>query len=222
MNLRKRADEIFAWALAQRNDDLVEQWRAHSFGAAKVAERIAEKIGLDSDKAYAMGLLHDLGRYQGIHTGMRHIIIGYWKLMEEGLPEIARICLTHSFNPKEKVEILDLEDDEEEKFVKDFVIRTEYDDYDRLIQLADFMSGAHGVTTIERRFCSVLFRHDFPSARNELAVLYELKDYFSEKCGQDIYELFHEELSEAPFRGIPGDYLGNTYTINKRKGKNEI
>ena len=55
MNLRKRADENFAWALAQRSDDLAEQWRAHSFGAAKVAERIAEKIGRDSDKAYAMG-----------------------------------------------------------------------------------------------------------------------------------------------------------------------
>ncbi len=219
MNLRKRADEIFAWALAQRSDDLAEQWRAHSFGAAKVAERIAEKIGLDSDKAYAMGLLHDVGRYQGIHTGMRHIIIGYQKLMDEGLPEIARICLTHSFNPKEKVAILDLQDDEEEKFVKEFVSNVEYDDYDRLIQLADFMSGAHGVTTIERRFCSVLYRHNFPNAHEELSVLYRLREYFSEKCKMDIYDLFPDELSEAPFRGIPGDYLGNEFTVNKRKGK---
>ena len=219
MDYRKRADEIFAWALKQRTDDLAEQWRAHSFGAAKVAERIAEKMGLDSDKAYAMGLLHDLGRYQGIHTGMRHTIVGYQRLMEEGLPEIARICLTHSFNPKEKVAILDLENDEEEEFVKDFVLNAEYDDYDRLIQLADFMSGAHGVTTIERRFCSVLLRHNLPDAQNELMTLYKLKDYFSEKCGQDVYDLFREELSEAPFRGIPGDCLGNVFMVNKRKGK---
>ena len=152
MELRGKAEEIFEWGIAQRTDELALTWENHSSGAATVAERIAEKAGMDKDKAYAMGLLHDIGRYKAVKTGMNHIIYGYELLAEKGLPEIARICLTHSFNPKEKVKILQLDDAEKEQFVKDFVLSTEYDDYDRLIQLADFMSGMHGVTTIERRF----------------------------------------------------------------------
>lgn len=207
MNLRGFADEIFAWGRAQRVDELALTWENHSRGAATVAERIAEKAGMDKDLAYAMGLLHDIGRYKGEKTGMNHIIYGYELMMEKGQPEIARICLTHSFNPKEKVKILNLDDLEKEKFVKEFVQNTEYDDYDRLIQLADFMAGSHGITTIERRFCSVLSRHELPEPQQVLRKLYELKDYFDKKCGMnDIYDLFHEELNGAAFRGIPGDF----------------
>ena len=206
MNYRTKGEEIFAWARAHRTDELALTWENHSRGAAIVAERIAERAGMDADLAYTMGLLHDVGRYKGEHTGMNHVIYGYRLLEQKSLPEIARICLTHSFNPKGKVEILHLDDPEEERFVKDFVMNIEYDDYDRLIQLADFMSGAHGITTIERRFCSVLSRHILPEPREVLRKLYELKDYFDRKCGMaDIYDLFYEELSGAAFRGIPGD-----------------
>ena len=206
MDLRGKAEEIFAWARAHRTDELALTWENHSRGAAIVAERIAERAGMDADLAYAMGLLHDVGRYKGEHTGMNHIIYGYRLLEQKGFLEIAQVCLTHSFNPKTKVEILHLDDPAEEKFVKEFVAKVEYDDYDRLIQLADFMSGAHGITTIERRFCSVLVRHELPEPREVLRRLYELKEYLDKKCGMaDIYDLFHEELNGAAFRGIPGD-----------------
>ena len=206
MELREKANEIFAWGIAQRNDELVLTWKNHCEGAAIVAERIAEKAGMDKDKAYVMGLLHDIGRYNGQKTGMNHIIYGYDLLMEKGMPDVAKICLTHSFNPKEKVAILHLDDKVKEQFVKDYVMNSEYDDYDRLIQLADFMSGAHGVTTIERRFCSVLSIHELPEPRKVLQKLYELKEYFDKKCGvENIYTLFKDELAEASIRGIPGD-----------------
>lgn len=203
MELRERAEEIFAWGKSCRNDGLVLAWENHSRGAAKVAEEIAKKAGMDADKAYAMGLLHDIGRYK-LHAGMDHIILGYEKLMSEGLDEVARICLTHSFNPKEKVLAVELSDAEKDKFVKEFVQKIEFDDYDRLIQLADYMSGAHGVSTIERRFCSVLVRHNLAEPREVLLTLYRLKRYFDEKCGIDVYELFRKELEQTPFRGIPG------------------
>ncbi|MBR0415953.1 HD domain-containing protein [Candidatus Saccharibacteria bacterium] len=207
MELREKARDIFAWGRAQRTDELALTWENHSKGAASVAERLAEKAGMDKDLAFAMGLLHDIGRYRSVKTGMNHIIYGYELLMEKGLPEVARICLTHSFNPKEKVQILELDDPEKTEFVKQFVMGTEYDDYDKLIQLADFMSGSHGITTIERRFCSVLSRHDLPEPQKVLRKLYELKEYFDKKCGvENIYSLFKIELEEAAIRGIPGDY----------------
>lgn len=207
MELRGKADDIFAWGRAQRTDELALTWENHSRGAARVAERLAEKAGMDKDLAFAMGLLHDIGRYRSVKTGMNHIIYGYELLMEKGLPDVARICLTHSFNPKEKVKILELDDPEKTEFVKQFVMSAEYDDYDKLIQLADFMSGSHGITTIERRFCSVLSRHDLPEPQKVLRKLYELKEFFDKKCGvENIYSLFKDELEEAAIRGIPGDY----------------
>lgn len=216
MGLKEKADEIFAWGRARRSDELALTWENHSRGAAKVAETIAKKAGMDAEKAYAMGLLHDIGRYKSIKTGMNHIINGYELLMDKGLPEIARICLTHSFNPKEKVAILQLDSPEKTEFVKDFVLKAEYDDYDKLIQLADFMAGSHGITTIERRFCSVLARHELPEPQKVLRKLYELKEYFDKKCKvENIYCLFSDELKEATIRGIPGDY--REYQSNKEE-----
>lgn len=218
MNLRERAEEIFSWARAHRTDELAETWENHSRGAAVVAERIASAANMDVEKAYAMGLLHDIGRYKGVKTGMNHIVNGYELLMEKDMPEIARICLTHSFNPKEKVEILELDNSGKTMFVREFVMGIEFDDYDKLIQLADFMAGAHGITTIERRFCSVLSRHELPEPQRVLRKLYELKEYFNKKCGiDDIYVLFENELQGVALRGIPGDVC-----LHKNGKKSEI
>ncbi|MBQ3309216.1 HD domain-containing protein [Candidatus Saccharibacteria bacterium] len=204
MTLRDKANEIFLWGLDKRKDRIVSAWENHSRGAAEVAEKIAERVGMDKEKAYVMGLLHDIGRCYGPDTGMEHIIDGYNILMEKNMPEIARVCLTHSFNPKEKVNEINLKNPEEDAFLKRFLVETEYDDYDRLIQLADFMAGAHGVTTIERRFCSVLWRHGLKSPAEDLTTLYKIKNYFDKKAGIDVYEIFHEKIATTPFEGIPG------------------
>ena len=71
-------------------------WDRHSYSVANNARRIAQKVpGLDSDKAYVMGLLHDIGRRAGV-TGILHIFDGYDYLMGLGEPDLARICLTNS------------------------------------------------------------------------------------------------------------------------------
>ena len=85
--MREKAEEIFAWGMAQRADTAKESWSTHSHAAARVASVLAEKLGLDADLAYAMGLLHDIGRYD-YDSGMDHVILGYRKLMEEDLPEV--------------------------------------------------------------------------------------------------------------------------------------
>ncbi len=206
MNLRDKAEEVFDWGVKQRTDKLFHLWIAHSRGVAEISETIAKRCGMDADKAYVCGLLHDIGRYKGMHTGLNHVIDGYDVLMEEGLPEIARICLTHSFNPRDKVDDIKLDDPAKEKRLKEYIYSTEYDDYDKLVQLADYMSGAHGITTIERRFCSVLWRHGLKDPQKDLMALYELKEYFSKKAGMDIYKLFSEEIMKSSLNGTPGKY----------------
>lgn len=193
---REKAEEIFEQYCP---NEIVS---IHSHGAAQVAERVAERAGMDKDKAYVFGLLHDVGKAPG--SGWRHIMNGYERMMEAGLPEVARICLTHSFQLKESLEFLPDEDYKE--FVSDFVSKVEYDDYDRLIQLADYMSCADGVVPIEWRVCDVLLRHNpAPNLQDVLKKIYELKKYFAEKCGvSDLYEIF-PEFSKTDFCKIPGE-----------------
>ena len=72
-------------------------WREHSLSVAGNARLIAGKAeGMDADTAYIMGLMHDIGRRAGI-KGILHIFDGYDYMMKLDQPELARICLTHSF-----------------------------------------------------------------------------------------------------------------------------
>ena len=40
-------------------------WVEHSYHVARLAEKIADKAGMDSEMAYIYGLLHDIGRRNG-------------------------------------------------------------------------------------------------------------------------------------------------------------
>ncbi len=70
-------------------------WVEHSYKCAEAAKRIATHIdGLDSERAYILGLLHDIGRRVGVHK-MRHGLDGYSYAMSLGYSHVSRICLTH-------------------------------------------------------------------------------------------------------------------------------
>ena len=58
-------------------------WGNHSRITAHCAERIAQACGLDAEKAYILGLLHDIGRKFGIkHLG--HVYDGWqWGMMRQ-------------------------------------------------------------------------------------------------------------------------------------------
>ena len=73
-------------------------WGRHCLTAAHCAEKIASACGdMDSEKAYILGLLHDIGRKFGTrHLG--HVSDGYTYMKSLGYDEVAKICLTHSFN----------------------------------------------------------------------------------------------------------------------------
>ena len=167
-------------------------WEQHSLVTADNARRIAEKVpGMDPDKAYLMGLLHDIGRREGV-TGMRHVIDGYDYMMQLGEPEIAVICLTHSF-ASQNVEHFEGKHDctaEQKNFIRDFVENRVYDDYDKLIQLCDAISLPEGACIMEKRFVDVALRHgvrEYTTTRWRAYM--DLKKYFDSLCGCDIYTL---------------------------------
>lgn len=167
-------------------------WTAHCRTAGYCAKKIAENCkGMENEKAYVMGLLHDIGRREGV-MDMKHILCGYHFMLSKGYVDISRICLTHSF-PYKDVRAYNGKNDcneEETLFIKEYLENTEYDDYDRLIQLCDAISFPDGPTFLEKRLVDVVMRRGF----NELTIskwksFFELKNYFDEKAGGDIYEI---------------------------------
>ena len=67
-------------------------WGRHCLTAAHCAEKIAHACGdMDSEKAYILGLLHDIGRKFGVrHLG--HVSDGYIYMKQSGYDEVAKIC----------------------------------------------------------------------------------------------------------------------------------
>ena len=142
---------------------------------------------MDAEKAYVLGLLHDIGRKFGVrHLG--HVSDGYRFMMCLGYDEVAKICLTHSFNNHtvdEYIGKLDVSGEEME-MIKTELARTVYDDYDRLIQLCDSLAGAEGVLDIEDRMNDVKKRYGFYPQKKWDSNM-RLKRYFEEKMKKDIY-----------------------------------
>lgn len=68
-------------------------WVNHSRITAKCTEKIAKLCeNLDSEKAYILGLLHDIGRKFGVrHLG--HVYDGYTYMMSLGYDEVAKFAL---------------------------------------------------------------------------------------------------------------------------------
>ncbi|MEG2290206.1 MAG: HD domain-containing protein [Clostridium sp.] len=167
-------------------------WVKHSIYAGKAAQLIAQNCDdLDSGTALILGMLHDIGRRFGV-TGMRHILDGYNFLMEKGFYRAAKVCITHSFDCKDIRSAFGKWDctDEEYEFVKQYLESTEYDDYDRLIQLCDALAFIDGYYLIEKRMVEAALRHGI----NEYTTLkwkatIEIKEYFEQKMGKSVYSI---------------------------------
>lgn len=165
------------------------KWGDHCRNVARSAEAIGEAAGLDKDRCYVSGLLHDIGRRFGNYQ-LGHVYYG-WKYMQElGYPAIARICLTHSFALQEQRGYggaFDLSDEQIEEMFNELA-SIDYDDYDRLIQLCDNISGASGIMRMEDRLADIISRYpNYPDEKRVLTL--RLIDYFNKKTGSDIYAL---------------------------------
>ena len=173
-------------------------WGNHSRTAAHCAEKIAGACGdMDPEKAYILGLLHDIGRKFGVrHLG--HVSDGFSYMMSLGYDEAARICLTHSFHNLTTDEYIGKFDttDEELELIESELKKATPDDYDRLIQLCDALAGSEGVLDIGERMNSVKKRYGhYPQSKWDANL--RLKAYFEEKTHRNIYDLAEKD-SYAP------------------------
>lgn len=168
------------------------QWVAHSLNAGKAAMYIAGKCpGLNPQKAFALGALHDIGRREGIFY-MRHIIEGYSYASEKGWDEVARVCLTHSFPLQDIATDIQKADitAEQYAFLENYLKKAEYDDYDRLIILCDCLANSKGFCILERRMVDVARRYGiFQYTLDRWNKYFEIKEYFESKTGCSIYSL---------------------------------
>lgn len=165
-------------------------WREHSKWVGYGAAKIAAACGLDSDKAYCYGVLHDIGRRFGV-TYLAHTYDGYQYLMELGFEDAARIALTHSFNRMEIEDYIGEFDLEESRIaeLEGLLKEVQLDDYDYLIQLCDSIATAEGVVSIEERMQDVKKRYGYyPREKWERNM--ELKEYFEAKIQMSLEEFF--------------------------------
>ena len=111
-------------------------------------------------------------------------------MKEAGWPLLARVCLSHSFALQEIQAYggaFDLEEGQIRE-MSDALQAMVYDDYDRLIQLCDNISGASGIMRMEDRIADIQARyHHYPLKKREITLT--LVDYFNRKTGSDIYLL---------------------------------
>lgn len=160
-------------------------WGDHSRWVARCAEAIASAAGMDSEKAYVLGLMHDIGRRFGVkHLG--HVWDGWTYMNALGYPAAARICLTHSFNTHEMETYIGRFDipEDRQRTLKNALAACAFDDYDRLIQFCDAIAGSEGVMGLKERMTNIKNRYGYyPQEKWDRN--FALKAYFSEKCGRD-------------------------------------
>jgi len=198
----EQADRLLADA-GQRNPG---NWVRHARHVARAAAAIAARHpDLHHETAYALGCLHDIGRREGV-TQMRHVVDGYRFLAARAHSGAARVALTHSFPLQDVNAVFGVWDcpAEDVAFVRDFLDRTEYDDYDRLVQLCDALALPSGFCLIEKRLVDVALRY----GPNEYAVpkwraVFAIRDRVEAAIGCSIYSL------------LPG-VVENTFGCNPR------
>ena len=174
-----------------------DRYYGHIYNVAKVAKKIADKIGLDGEKIYIMGLLHDIGKFDDKLVNRFHGIIGYERLKDED-EEIAKICLLHMFPNNVIRPFEDIGDRVFFNKKKDYDFTVQYakknppNDYDLLIQLADTICHFDRLLTIEERVREYRARHNFKEDESQtqkaIALRMKLKKHFDKKLGVDVYK----------------------------------
>ena len=165
-------------------------WVRHSVNVGIAARNIAEKIPrMNPEKAYIVGLLHDIGRRAGIVDIPTHVYEGYRYCLEKGWDEAARICMTHSYLRMQD-EFRDEPGSEQKKAIKAYIMNCRADDYDRLIQLCDSLAVDYGFVILEKRFVDVTRRYGIMEEYIKgWEVAFSIKESFEEEMGCSVYDV---------------------------------
>ena len=188
----KKAYEIL---MNGKNINPTGSWVEHSIRVGQAAERIAIKIGIDSDKAAAMGYLHDIGKIYG-EPYSQHVVKGYEYLKSMGISdEYANICLTHSYlNNDINCTAGGIPDKDSYKyqFRKDFIENHQYNIYDKIIECCDLFCTAQFMTMDERLIEIMLRKGAHDNTVYHITYAQKLKKELEEKMGCNLYSLFPE------------------------------
>ncbi len=167
-------------------------WVQHSLAVALCAEKIATACGLLANKAYVLGLLHDIGRYPG-RTYFKHVVDGYEYMMSLGYDEVARVCLSHSF-PTQDINgylgRIDVSKQVYESYTQKLQSMS-FDVYDALIQLCDNLAGTQ-IMHMEERMADVESRYR-PFPKESRQKYKQLKADFEQRANKNIYEIVSDE-----------------------------
>ena len=165
----------------------------HYQNVAFVASTIAEYSHLDIEKSYILGLLHDYGEYiekTVLHTF--HGTAGYDEMLKLGFDEVARTCLSHSFfDSSFTPQDFPAYNQQEILRAASILKQQPFDDYDKLIHLADIMAPWDKIDTVENRIKMITDKYKLPPelSQKKLSEALELKDYFDKLCNKDIYTI---------------------------------
>lgn len=170
-------------------------WVAHSVNVACAAQAIASHCDdLDAERVYSLGLLHDIGRREGV-SGMKHVTDGWKYLRALGHHDAARIALTHSFplqNPDAVMGQWDCSP-EDYRAASSALMALTYNEEDRLLQLCDSLALAEGFLLIEKRLVDVFLRYSANGVNDLIApkwrAIFALERHFSRRTGGSIYRL---------------------------------
>jgi len=131
---------------------------------------------------------------------MRHVMDGYDFLIQEGFPDAARICLTHSY-PIPNVMVGSSPWDgtpDQARFVAGFLATHPYIPYDRLIQLCDSLCLPVGPVLMEKRLIDVVLRYGFNEhTLAKWQAFYHIKAEFEQVMGCSIYTLLPEVVENT-------------------------
>lgn len=182
-----------------------QRWKQHSYlvaeGAACIAERMAD---LDTEKAFALGLMHDIGKAFD-WRGKKHALEGYNFLYSRGYIEAAYAALTHDF-PVKEFELHRQEtllDAVELEYVIAALESYDYTIYDRIVQVCDVVSMPHGYVLMEKRMLAAILRYGGMSASLQqiIEASYANMRYLEKQLGTSVYAALPDvaENTFAPY-----------------------
>lgn len=183
----EKALELLNQARGKAKDD---NWIEHSICVGNTAGVIAKALNLDENFAKTLGYIHDIGKSVGEFS--LHVMNGYNYLKELGYDdEYCNICLTHSYLNNDIICT-------EGGIPKDIPFRTEfiknhtYTIYEKIINLCDLMCTSKTLT-IDKRLIDIMTRKGAHSnTQYHIKETYKLKQYFDDKLGYNVYDLFPE------------------------------
>ena len=170
------------------------RWIEHSKRVGEAAERIAEKLNLDTEKARTLGYIHDIGKRYG--EAAHHVIKGYEFLRENGYDdEYVNICLTHSYLNNDidctAGGVPNPESDGYE-FRKNFVKSHKYTIYEKIINLCDLMC-TNKFLSVEQRLIDIMVRRGVDTNTvYHITETMKLKEEIDKMLGCNVYSLFPE------------------------------